>query len=188
MDTRELQYLLSRSSYTSSWNPVVCAKDELPHRKPKEVHAYVINTDDSHLPGTHWVAVYFPHGGSVEYFDSYGLPPMEKDILEFMRRNAASTRFNNVRLQGSKSMVCGQYCVHFLHQRSLGYSLERLVNFFDMEYARNDDKVSRWFCEHYGYLLSLAHKRSVHQNDVDVERWRFTLPSQRCQPCKYVTF
>ena len=59
---------------------MVCAKDELPHRKPKDVRAYVINTDESHLPGTHWIAVYFPEdkNNGVEYFDSYGLPPLEQ--------------------------------------------------------------------------------------------------------------
>jgi hypothetical protein len=120
MDTWELYYVLSRNSYTASWNPVVCAKDELPHRMPQVNQAYVINTDDSHLPGTHWVAVYFPQEGCVEYFDSYGLPPLDDDIIDFMRRNAQTTRFNNVKLQGIDYMVCGQYCVYFLHHRSLG--------------------------------------------------------------------
>ena len=183
MDTWELRYILTRSSYLSSWNPVVCAKDELPHRKPKDVRAYVINTDESHLPGTHWIAVYFPEDKNnvVEYFDSYGLPPLEQDMVDFMRRNAVSTRFNNIRLQGMDSMVCGQYCVHYLHQRSLGYSLEHLVSYFGQNYSRNDRQVEHWFCDRYGYLFSLAQKRSVHQ---DKDSWHRL--GQRCQPCKYV--
>jgi len=183
MDTWELYYLLNRSSYTASWNPVMCATDELTHRKPQENQAYVINTDDSHLPGTHWVAVYFPQEGCVEYFDSYGLPPLDDDIIDFMRRNAQTTRFNNVKLQGIDSMVCGQYCVYYLHHRSLGYSLEHLVTYFDRHSSRNDDKVDRWFCDHYGYLLSLARKRSVHQWPNDFQQWKSQFHSQRCQPC-----
>jgi hypothetical protein len=184
MDTWELYYLLNNSSYTASWNPVVCAKDELPHRKAQDHQAYVINTDDSHLPGTHWVAVYFPQVNCVEYFDSYGLPPLEDDIIDFMRRNAQTTQFNNVKLQSNDSMVCGQYCVYFLHHRSLGHSLEHLVTYFDRDSSRNDQKVDRWFCDRYGYLLSLARKRSVHQWPHDINQWKSHMISQRCQPCQ----
>ncbi len=106
---------MKNSSYAASWYPVVCAKDELRHRHAQDHQAYVINTDDSQLPGTHWVAVYFPQVDCVEYFDSYGLPPLEDNIIDFMRRNAQTTRFNNVKLPGADSTACGQYCVHFLH-------------------------------------------------------------------------
>ena len=59
MDTIELQYLLDKSFILRSLNGVVCAKDQLPERKPDDVHAYIINTDDSDQPGEHWVAIYF---------------------------------------------------------------------------------------------------------------------------------
>ncbi len=54
------QHLVSCFANTTTWNPVMCARDELPHRKPQDHQAYVINMDDSHLPGTHWVVIYFP--------------------------------------------------------------------------------------------------------------------------------
>ncbi len=124
--------------------------------------------------------MYFPQENGAEYFDSYGLSPLEVDIIDFMRRNALMIRFNNVKLQSNDFMVCGQYCVYFLHHRSLGHSLEHLVTYFDRDSSRNNEKVGRWFCDCYGYLLSLARKRSVHQWPHDIHQWKYHMISQRC--------
>jgi hypothetical protein len=47
--------------------------------------AIVINTDPHDQPGGHWVCVYL-NSPVVEYFDSYGLPPMHCDIQDFIAR------------------------------------------------------------------------------------------------------
>ena len=43
--------------------------------------AYIINTDDHDELGEHWLAVYFDK--DVEYFDSFGLFPLDSR-LEFV--------------------------------------------------------------------------------------------------------
>lgn len=47
---------------------------------------FIANLDPKHLPGSHWVAIAFRKDIAM-YFDSYGRPPMQKNILTFLRRN-----------------------------------------------------------------------------------------------------
>ncbi len=84
----------------------------------------VFNLDPSHLPGSHWVAVYLGknlHGTTVEYFDSYGDKPT-KDIREFLESFGEPT-VNRVQHQ-RKNGVCGVYAINFLLSRLYGVSFE----------------------------------------------------------------
>lgn len=70
MDTYQLEKVLSRD-LGSSFGGVYLV-DLIPDLKSKE-KAMVINL------GSHWVCLYL-NGNTVEYFDSYGLPPISKPI------------------------------------------------------------------------------------------------------------
>jgi len=52
-------------------------KDKLP--KTRKPCGLIINTDSSNNPGEHWVAIYTDNNCS-EYFDSFGLPPLQEEI------------------------------------------------------------------------------------------------------------
>ncbi|RWS25744.1 uncharacterized protein B4U80_05847 [Leptotrombidium deliense] len=41
----------------------------------------IINTKASDHNGEHWVALYVKYNNRGIYFDSYGLPPQQKDIM-----------------------------------------------------------------------------------------------------------
>jgi hypothetical protein len=86
-----------------------------------------MNTDPSNKPGTHWVAVYCD-----EYFDSYGRPS---------KRNK---KYNPVRIQGTLSSACGQYCVYYLCHRIRGRSMNDIVKDFSYDYALNDMCVTEY--------------------------------------------
>ena len=63
---------------------------------------FVSNTHPSSKPGEHWVA-FFNSTNSLEFFDSYGLPP---SIYGFtLHPNSQSHQT----LQSLESNVCGQY-------------------------------------------------------------------------------
>ena len=44
---------------TYDLNAKVLSKDLLPQKKPLDVKAYIINTDNSDKPGVNWMALYF---------------------------------------------------------------------------------------------------------------------------------
>lgn len=85
----------------------------------------VVNTDKSDCAGEHWIAIYFNKDGSGEYFDSFGLPPLRKTLIDFMNRNCPDGWvYNNATLQDFEETNCGQHCVAFLSAKFEGISFQ----------------------------------------------------------------
>ena len=70
----------------------VFSRDNLPNNNIKN-GAYVINLDEYHDIGTHWVALYvqstsaydtYVNNKIVTYFDSFGVEHIPKEIMEFI--------------------------------------------------------------------------------------------------------
>lgn len=91
---------------------------------------YIFNTDPISKPGSHWIGVVaLPDNNSIEYFDSYGLPPiLWKGIYKALTTGARILKWNNVRLQGVLSTVCGDYSLMFLLMRARGISMEKFIS------------------------------------------------------------
>jgi len=100
----------------------------------------VANTDPHDKPGQHWIAIFIDHEGNGEYFDSYGRPPL-KEIEYFLPK---SYIYNQKRLQGITTAVCGQYCIYYLTNRSKGHTLQAIVNSFSRNCTENDALVKRF--------------------------------------------
>ena len=78
---------------------LVLARDELADlpNQLKRPCSIIANTDPLHKPGEHWVALYLPpHSKTVEFFDSYGLPPatLHKDFETFCSPQGNQTIYN----------------------------------------------------------------------------------------------
>ncbi|KAJ8048841.1 hypothetical protein HOLleu_01315 [Holothuria leucospilota] len=88
--------------------------DTLRELQPNYPCSLVINLDPSHLPGSHWVAVFISKEKHGEYFDSYGLPPSTlSSIHTFMNRACLQHDYNERTLQGLFSNVYGHYVIFF---------------------------------------------------------------------------
>lgn len=75
----------------------------------------IVNTDPSHLPGKHWLALFKPHSQSnFEFFDSFGKSPA---YYHFPLDARAIPDFSTLRLQSYTTRVCGHYCLLFLYAR-----------------------------------------------------------------------
>ena len=99
----------------------------------------VINTDSSDKPGEHWVAVYFTPDGSAEYFDSFGLPPLKRELLNLLNnRSFPFWRHNSICFQHWSSLTCGNYCILFLKHRSEGHSFCDFIRLFSNSKMLND--------------------------------------------------
>ena len=66
--------------------------------------AYVINLDEYHDIGTHWVALYV-YNKTVTYFDFFGVEHIPKEIMKFIARKKIIT--NIYRIQAYDSIICG---------------------------------------------------------------------------------
>lgn len=158
MYRRQIETILGLDSATKHITHGVYAMDRLPLQPPVDTAtttagAYVINTDDHDMPGSHWVAVYTeqqqrsarqqyhynamdddddddyvlqhqPESIAIDYMDSYGRPPMDKRLLKFLGSNYD---YNSVALQLPLSNACGFYCLYFLLHRARGHCATSII-------------------------------------------------------------
>ena len=117
MNTQQISAILSSDFMTKNLFHGVFAVDQLSSVCDG---MYVINSDEQDKPGEHWLAVY-----NKEYFDSYGFPPQDKRIIDFLGENVV---YNCVGLQHLFSNACGFYCVYYLLQRARGQSMEEIID------------------------------------------------------------
>lgn len=157
MDTIQLQHILDKSLILKHLHAVVCPKNLLPSQKPSHVQAYIVNTHNANQPGEHWVAMFFK-GNSAYYFDSYGQPPLEKNILPFIEKHCRHWTYNTNPLQGRSMPVCGVYCIFALHFLAKGCDLDTIIRlkFSQTESFKNDKEVLAWFQRNYGHLYAEA--------------------------------
>jgi hypothetical protein len=105
---------------------------------------YIINTGLSSTIGEHWIGLYILNN-VILYFDSLGLSPFNDFYINKLLKsiNITNLMYNNIRLQGLMSNVCGQYCIMFISRISNGDSFKKfLLRFSPCNYTNNDKKVS----------------------------------------------
>lgn len=178
MDTNKIQYALVRiakayrKSYDRRLYHFVCACDLLPERIPKKKDVIVIvNTDTSDRPGMHWQAIWFTtlrrksRGIRVSYFfDSYGQPPHNNYIRDFIKNNSQETSWNNRGVQSLHSLTCGEYCCLFALTMAKGRDFQCFFNQFGSDTDSNDEHV------HTLYSCNLTKKKSSRRKQFCLQR------------------
>ena len=101
----------------------VFSRDNLPNNNNNNIKngAYVINIDEYHDIGTHWVALY-ANSKTVTYFDSFGVEHIPKEIMKFIARKKIIT--NIYRTQAYDSIMCGYFCIGFINFMLNGKTLK----------------------------------------------------------------
>ena len=87
----------------------------------------VINLDEYHDIGTHWVALYV-NNKTITYFDSFGVEHIPREIMKFIARKKIIT--NIYRIQAYDSIMCGYFCIGFINFMFNGKSLTDYTNLF----------------------------------------------------------
>ena len=106
----------------------------------KKRYAFITNTDEHELPGTHWNA-WFVDGPNISFFDSFGrsyddetLPDHYRDIVNSFQQVDYCTN----RIQGWKSVNCGLFCIHFIYIKCLGLDYNKFLNEYTTNFETND--------------------------------------------------
>ena len=126
------------------------ASNCLPH-----LHSFpagiVANVDPDNKPGKHWIGIYIDADGHGDFFDSYGRPPRVKAFQKFLQENCGSDwDFNKHMVQSPFSSACGQHVVHYLHHRTRGEAMGKiLAEFVPGKLEENDQRVTEWVNERY---------------------------------------
>ena len=124
----------------------VFSRDNLPEssstNKIKD-GTYVINLDEYHDIGTHWVVMYV-NNKTVIYFDSLGVEHISKEIEKFIGNKNMIT--NIFRIKAYDSIMCGYFCIGFIDFMLNGNSLTDFTNLFSPNnFRKNDDIILNYF-------------------------------------------
>src|SRR5205814_63821 len=114
MNTSDLLEYIVNDKYAKKIFCGVKAIDEITNLKPKKPCCFIINTHKSTQPGEHWFALYVPKYGPIEYFDSFGIKPVHKQIYTFFKHNGNIYIYNHVPLQHFTSTTCGKYSLFYI--------------------------------------------------------------------------
>ena len=100
--------------------------------------AYIINLNEYHDIGTHWVVLYV-NNKIVTYFDSFGVVHIPKEIMKFIVRKKII--INIYRIQAYDSIMCGYFCNGFINFMFNGKSLTDYTNLFSLNDNNKDDDI-----------------------------------------------
>ena len=103
----------------------VFSRDNLPSTIKNST--YVINFDEYHDIGTHWLALYV-NNKTVTYFDSFGVEHIPKEIIKCINNKNIMT--NIFRIQAYDSIMCGYFCIGFINFMFDGNNLTDFTNIF----------------------------------------------------------
>ena len=147
MNTIEIINSLKECSITNKLFIGVFPIDLLPVKKLKRPFALICNTDKSSEPGTHWVAIFAPKFGEIEYFDSFGMKPLNSEIIEFINLNGISYKYNKKQIQSNKSKTCGKFGVIFIYYRSKKIQYNKFIQIFSDNKSYNEKLINHLFAK-----------------------------------------
>jgi hypothetical protein len=145
MYTSELIQLLKKDKYSRKSFCGVVPYDKLPIKKLRRPCSIIINTQKSTEPGEHWVAIYLPRRGKIEYFDSYGFRPTIDKIYHLIKLNGINYVHNDKTIQGVDSKNCGLFTLFYIYFRARGYSIKQYLKFFITNKIHNDIFIKNLF-------------------------------------------
>lgn len=151
MNSSQIHTILSRDPVSARYFEGVFPSDKIPTIR-KFPCALVLNTDKHDEKGTHWLAVYIQDKRTIEFFDSFGLPPevYGEDITRFIKRYYR-IQCNKIPVQSVTSNVCGQYCIYFIVKRCQGLCMKSIIHLLSKK--KNDFCVFQFVKKRYGVRL-----------------------------------
>ena len=105
---------------------------------------FIYNLEHSYMSGSHWVATYF-RDGVINYFDSFGMPPLQEIVNHGRKRNLTLLHQNN-QIQNVMTTTCGYFCLYFLNEMNRGETYYDLLKVFDInDTMKNEKFIERYF-------------------------------------------
>lgn len=148
MDGWKISYFLSMDSYTSKCFRGFAMSDfgELPGKKTRKC-LYILNTDHSSGPGKHWCLL-FVEKRNADFFDPLGMSPDVYNFRHFL--HGYKIKYNTSQVQGMFSKVCGYHCLFFAYYRCRGYSMEAILDMYEIDNTDWNDKMVVSFMLKFG--------------------------------------
>ena len=118
--------------------------DELPYFPQRLPASLIINTDTSKGNGDHWLALVLDKNKCF-YFDSFGLPVVEKYLLDYLEPYYNTVTYSDVCIQDIESEKCGGFCVMFVKHVKNKTTYDKFLSIFNHENLQeNNWIVDQW--------------------------------------------
>lgn len=166
MDTTEIIHALKTNKCTKRYFRGCFAADKLP-KKFKKPAIFVVNTEESHLSGSHWISILVGKDNTGEYFDSLGRPPTVNHHITFLNQHCRNKcYYNNIPVQGPFSIKCGQFCILYVLFRVTNKKMSSFLRFFTRnDFNLNDSIVDEMFNVNFvPYSFEYSNKYKVDCN------------------------
>lgn len=115
------------------------ASDQLPTVPFSFPKSLIINTATSDTGGEHWVALVM-HKKKCYYFDSFGLPIMNRNIIHFLC-NYKKVTYSDTCIQNTFSNACGKFCIAFIKHVHSKHSYNQFIDQFDFVKLYKNDLI-----------------------------------------------
>lgn len=99
---------------------------------------FIINLSPSTESGSHWITLHIDEEGSAFYFDSFGMPPSNPDILRFLKLHSKKLAHNKKQLQHLSSIKCGRFASVFVISVLRGNDFKQVLDKFSDNLKVND--------------------------------------------------
>ena len=116
------------------------ASDQLPSIPSSFPKSMIINTATANSRGEHWVALVLKKKCCF-YFDSFGLPILNDNILNFVSEIYNKVSYTDVCIQNVFSDYCGKFCIAFIKHVHSKYSYHTFINQFNFVKLYKNDLI-----------------------------------------------
>ena len=112
--------------------------DQLPDFPTQFPISCIVNTQTSTKVGEHWVALILTKKHCF-YFDSFGLPIVNQNILQYLNPYYDIVRYSTECIQHVESSKCGEFCIVFVVQVKNKRTYEKFISQFNLENVKEND-------------------------------------------------
>ena len=115
----------------------------------------IINTLEQYFQrGGHWIGLFYNAAKKrLYYWDPFGLPPLNKHILAFLKKAATSKKvkvlYYSQSVQGLLSVFCGFHVLSFLIHKELNMPSSDFFDLYDQKNLHLNDEISATFITEY---------------------------------------
>jgi len=81
---------------------------------------------------------------TINYFDSFGLPPIQ-EIVDHAKRKNLTLLHQNRQIQNLYTTTCRWFCLYFLNEMHKGRGYFDLLQVFDFDTMKNEEFIQKYF-------------------------------------------
>ena len=119
------------------------------------ISTYIFNLSKLNEKGSHLVAIQInSKAKKVIYFDSFGFPCTNKDILTFIFSVNNKYEYNSKQIQDFESNYCGMYCLAFVMHHDSNNKFINFLRMFNSDKLIKNDEIVVNYISHNSKVLT----------------------------------